>query len=159
MKCDKNGQNSPKMEQFSRNSVSTINAYFTSTLPSAIGKIEKIKNRDIYSNKSNYENDDYDNDRRREFHDYINDDYSNNNNIIVDEIPLSSDIENENENENEKSQNRINLTQMTNSDTEFNLDGFDLFTPSILLLVDEIAALESDILSRQADAVTQVIYN
>ena len=42
IKHDKNGQNSPKMGQFSRNSVSTINAYFTSSLPSAIEKIEKI---------------------------------------------------------------------------------------------------------------------
>ena len=39
---------------------------------------------------------------------------------------------------------------------EFSLEGFDLFTPSILLLVDELAVLEADILSRQTDIATQV---
>lgn len=132
IKCDKTGQNSRKMEQFAHHSsMSTIDAYFTSSLPSAI---ENMKNTDLNNNRNDYDNENCNS----------NDDMA----ISFGEIYKK-----------EKSQDGIFSMDASNYDLEFNLGGFDLFTPSILLLVDEIAALECDILSRQADGVAQVIRN
>lgn len=132
IKCDKNGQNSHKMGQFTHySSMSTINAYFTSSLPSAI---EKMKNTDV-NNKRNSSDDE---------------NCTSNDDMVISFGEIYKK---------EKSQDGIFSMDTSNYDLEFNSGGFDLFTPSILLLVDEIAALECDILSRQADAVAQVIRN
>ena len=132
IKCDKSGQNSHKMEQFTHySSMSTINAYFTSSLPSAI---EKMKYTDV-NNKRNSSDDE---------------NCTSNDDMVISFGEIYKK---------EKSQDGIFSMDTSNYDLEFNSGGFDLFTPSILLLVDEIAALECDILSRQADAVAQVIRN